>query len=395
MVSEERDNSYHRMAENYTVKRKTMWESISNKRSKNIFSKYYHERLLKVYSHNIPKNKRVLEVGCGEGDLLAHMEPSYGVGIDFSDTQIESASKKHPHISFRVLDAHSFSLNEKFDYIILSDLLNDLLDVQKFFKQLKLHTTDETRIVINLYSRVWELPLALAKAMGLANPLLKQNWLTVADVRGLLELNEYEIVKNWTEILLPVKFPIVSGVFNKVLAKTWPFNLLALTNFINARPLNTPKEKENVLVSIIIAARNEEGNVKEIFNRTDNLDFNTELIFVEGGSTDNTYKEVEKHIEENPQRNCKLFRQTGVGKGDAVRLGFEKAQGEVLMILDADLTVPPEMLERFYVALLSGKGEFVNGVRLVYPMEDEAMRFSIIWGTSFLVWLSHGCLGNQ
>jgi glycosyltransferase involved in cell wall biosynthesis len=101
----------------------------------------------------------------------------------------------------------------------------------------------------------------------------------------------------------------------------------------------------------------------------------TELIFVEGHSRDDTYATIERAIREHPERRCKLLRQTGKGKGDAVRLGFEAASGDVLMILDADLTVPPESLPRFHDALASGRGEFVNGVRLVYPMDDRAMRF--------------------
>ena len=109
----------------------------------------------------------------------------------------------------------------------------------------------------------------------------------------------------------------------------------------------------------------------------------TELIFVEGGSTDRTFETIVDEIRQHPEKRVTVYQQTGKGKGDAVRLGFSKASGDVLMILDADMTVPPENLTMFFNALVSGKGEFINGVRLVYPMEGEAMRFWNLVGNKF------------
>jgi glycosyltransferase involved in cell wall biosynthesis len=136
-------------------------------------------------------------------------------------------------------------------------------------------------------------------------------------------------------------------------------------------------------VSVIIPARNEAGNIEEIIERIPNLGCDTELVFVEGHSSDNTYETIKKIIEKNNDRKCKLYRQTGKGKGDAVRLGFKEAEGDALIILDADMTVAPEDLPRFVEALVSGKGEFINGVRLVYPMEDKAMGFFNMVGNKF------------
>ena len=100
-----------------------------------------------------------------------------------------------------------------------------------------------------------------------------------------------------------------------------------------------------------------------------------EFIFVEGGSRDGTYEEVERVMKKYPGKDIKLFKQEGKGKGDAVRLGFGKASGDILMILDADLTVAPEELSKFYEAMRQNRAEFINGSRLVYPMEKVAMRF--------------------
>jgi glycosyltransferase involved in cell wall biosynthesis len=128
-------------------------------------------------------------------------------------------------------------------------------------------------------------------------------------------------------------------------------------------------------VSVIVPARNEGGNIEQVMRRVPEMGGGTEIVFVEGHSTDNTYQAIGKAIGSYPERRAKLLQQTGEGKGDAVRLGFQEAEGEVLMILDADLSVAPEDLPRFFQALVSGKGELINGVRLVYPMEDRAMRF--------------------
>ncbi len=121
----------------------------------------------------------------------------------------------------------------------------------------------------------------------------------------------------------------------------------------------------------------------------------TEIVFVEGHSNDDTLEEIQTQILANPERNIKLFEQTGIGKGDAVRMGFSQASGEIFMILDADLTVPPEDLPRFYEALISGKGDLINGVRLVYPLEDKAMRFFNLLGNKFFSFTFSWLLGQQ
>ena len=261
--------------------------------------------------------------------------------------------------------------------------MNDLWDVQAAFLNLGTLANRNTRIIINFYSRVWEIPLAAAQHFELARPSLDQNWLNVEDLSDLLELADFQVIRNWAEILCPLDIPLLAPFCNRFLVKLWPFRLAALSAFMVARYVGPAPRPEKPLVSVIVPARNEAGNIAEIMQRVPQMGAGTELVFVEGHSQDNTYDAIESAISENPHRTCKLFRQTGEGKGDAVRLGFEKADGEILMILDADLTVPPEDLPRFYNALVSGKGEFINGVRSVYPMEDQAMRYLNIVGNRF------------
>lgn len=356
---------------------------------------YYHKRLTEVYLAVIPPGQRVLEIGCGQGDLLAACKPAYGVGVDFSGEMIRRAQANHPDLYFYHTDVHDLRLEEKFDTIIMSDLVNDLWDVQAVFQQIAPLCTPRTRLVMNFYSRVWELPLGLAQRLHLAKPLLPQNWLTVEDMTGLLHLTDFEVIRHWEEILLPLYVPGLTRIANRYLAKLTPFRLAALTHFMVARPMPRPDGRsEEPLVSVIIPARNEGGNIADIFHRVPEMGRGTELIFVEGHSTDDTYSVIEKAISDYPERKCKLLSQTGKGKGDAVRLGFANAEGEVLMILDADLTVPPEDLPRFLAVLQEGKADFVNGVRLVYPMDKEAMRFLNLVGNRFFSLAFSALLGQ-
>ena len=244
--------------------------------------------------------------------------------------------------------------------------------------------TPRTRIILNVYSRLWELPLAVAERVGAAHPTLRQNWLAPPDVENLLALAGFETLRVFQDVLCPVHVPLVEGFCNRFLARTWPLRHLGLTNVFVARPLGDGQAgRPAPLVSVIVPARNEAGNIARVLERTPEMGAGTEIVFVEGHSSDDTFATIEREIAAHPHRRCKLLRQTGRGKGDAVRLGFSEASGDVLMILDADLTVAPEDLPRFHDALLSGRGEFINGVRLVYPMADKAMRFLNLVGNKF------------
>ena len=359
----------------YTRERVEHWNNIARDTKRWSAGKAYHRRLAEFFRFRIPEGASVLELGCGGGDLLVSLKPARGLGVDFSPEMIAIARQNHPEMEFLEMDAHQFEVNGTFDYVILSDLVNDLWNVQQVLGALRGCCNPQTRIIINFYSRIWSPILSLAAVVGLARPNLPQNWLTPDDIRNLLTLEGFESLRHWHEILFPLPIPILNPFFNKFLVKIWPFHYFALTNIIMARPLPQPSaHKPLPKVSVIVPARNEAGNIADIFRRVPEMGGGTELIFVEGHSKDDTYKAIEEAILSNPVRKASLFRQTGTGKGDAVREGFARASGDILMILDADLTVAPEDLPAFYEAIASGKGDFINGVRLVYPMEGGAMR---------------------
>ncbi len=361
----------------FNLERQNHWDAVASRLSSwSGLGGYYNRRIAQVYQFLIPPGSRVLEVGCGSGDLLASLQPKYGVGIDISGGMIERANKLHPDITYIKSDLTDIKLEDQFDFIIFSDTVNDLWDVQSSMEKAHELLAPSGRIILNFYSRLWELPLKLAEALHLAKPTLLQNWLTIEDANNLLHLADFETIRYFHEVLLPLPIPLLAPLCNRFLVKLWPFSSLGMTQFIVARP--RPRQAAEHIkpsVSVIVPARNEAGNIKSIFERVPSMGSSTELVFIEGHSSDNTAAEIESQMHAHPGVATQFARQSGVGKGDAVRLGFTKATGDVLMILDADLTVPPEDLPRFYDAIESGKGEFINGVRLVYPMEKRAMRF--------------------
>ena len=371
----------------YNNIRRAHWDEIarthrSGEPAQTFFSSAYHQRLCEVYGWIISPGQRVLEIGCGRGDLLDALKPSLGVGVDFSGEMLAQARLRHPGLTFVQADAHELALGQTFDAIILSDLVNDIWDVQDVLARVRTHCTPDTRVILNVYSRVHHPALSAGGALNMANRLLPQNWLTPEDVQNLLHLAGFETIRRQREVLLPLPIPGLRDLFNKILVKLWPFNTFAWTNVFVARPepgllVDATKKPR---VSVIIPARNEAGNIEAAFQRLPEMGCETEIIFVEGHSRDNTVEAIQQAIKNHPERPAAFYQQTGTGKADAVRLGFEKASGDVLMILDADLTVRPEDLTRFYEALASGKGEFINGVRLVYPMQEQAMRFFNLLG---------------
>jgi SAM-dependent methyltransferase len=335
--------------------------------------RYYHRLLRNFFTFLVPPDLRVLELGCATGDLLAGVKPSRGVGVDFSPSIVNHAQTQHPDLEFSVADAAEFSSDEKFDYIILSDLVNDVPDVQKLFDRVQRNAFQHSRLVLNFYNTLWRPVLALAEKFGFKSRTLAQNWLSLADIKNLLHLAGWEIIKTDTRILWPIRTPLLERLLNRWIAPLLKHFCLAV--FVVARPRPVPSHYRGYSCSVVIPARNEAGNIEAAVLRTPEMGLGTEIIFVEGHSQDNTWEEIQRVAAKYPKRNIKILKQQSKGKGGAVREAFAQASGQVLMILDADLTMPPEDLPKFYTIAATGIADFVNGVRLVYPMENEAMRF--------------------
>ncbi len=335
--------------------------------------RYYQKLLRRFFAFLVPPGSRVLEVGCGLGDLLAAVKPARGLGIDFSPATIQLARERHSQLEFQVADALEFSSAEKFDYILLSDLVNDLPDVQAVLERLHSVATPNTRLVLNFFNNLWRPILNSAEKLGFKAPTQLQNWLSTADTTNLLHLAGWEVIKTDARILWPVGTPLLAPLLNRWAVPFVPH--FCLTVAIVARPKPQPATRPQYRCSVIIPARNEAGNIEAAIQRTPEMGLGTELIFIEGHSKDNTWDEIQRLAAKYPQRQIKTLKQQTKGKGGAVREAFAAATGDILFILDADLTMPPEELPKFYEVARSGTADFVNGVRLVYPMEEQAMQF--------------------
>jgi len=347
---------------------------------------YYHESIINQLKFFIPEGSSIIEIGCGMGDTLSSLNPDPGVGIDKNKFLLEKGKEKYPGIKFILSDIEGNNpLNElinssqKFDYIIISDLIGTLEDIQSVFEKMKFISHRRTKIIVTYYNYFWNPFLKLGELLKLKLKEGEKNWLYIDEIKNLLLLSDFHVVKSGSLMLLPKRIPLLSNFFNRYIARLPLIRRLCVTGFVvaNYRPsdINISEEFENEFTTtVLVPCRNEEGHIESILQRIPEIGKHTEIIFVEGESSDNTYRKIEELIIENPEKDIKLFKQTGKGKGDAVRKGFENAEGDILMILDADMTVAPEELPKFYSALKNGKGEFINGTRLVYQMDDKAMR---------------------
>jgi len=355
----------------------------------------YHKAIASLAGFYVPPGAKVLELGSGTGDLLAALQPADGWGIDISGEMVRLAAAKYPHLKFEQMAAENLNLPEKtFDYIILSDLTGYLYDILLVFERLRAVCHSRTRIVVNWYSRLWQPVVTLAEKLGLKYPQPLLNWTSPPDIKNFLQLAGFEIVHAQSHLLAPTHVPLVSPFANRYLAHVRGLQWLCLSNWMIARPTGLPARQAASRVSVICPCRNEAGNIEHIVHRLPSMGSHVELIFVEGHSKDDTLKECHRVAAASPEKDIKVLTQKGKGKGDAVRLGFSQASGDILMILDADLSVAPEDLPAFYRALISGKGEFINGSRLVYAKDPKAMRFFNLLGNKFFAFLLSCVLGQ-
>jgi hypothetical protein len=315
---------------------------------------YYHDWLSRFYQWLIPKNSTVLQIGCKTTRLLDAVSPSYAIGIEN--------------------DLHTATVPARtFDYVILSSVCMESDDIQELLQSLHQFCHSRTRIIIDIYSFWWEPILKIAQFLGLRRPTEFKNWVSIDDMNNFLALSNFEVITCGNNFLLPMYIPLLSWFINTWFAPLPIINRLCLINWFIARP--KPTRRQEYSVSIIVPCKNERGNIEPIVQRCPSLGTNTELIFVEGNSSDGTFAQIESVIQKYPTKNIRMYKQEDKGKGDAVRTGFAHASGDILMIFDGDWTIPAHELKKFYDALATGLCDFANGSRLVYDMETDAMRW--------------------
>jgi len=364
----------------------------AKKRKDRKFSAYYWKEITNYCNYFSHEESSVLEIGCGSGDLLATICGSKKTGIDFSHEYIAWAKEKHQkqNIEFLVMDANNIELNKTYDLIIVSNLIGFVDDIQNVFEQIKKCCHSNTKVIVQYYNSFWEPVIKFAETIGLKQKTPTQNWLSTRDINNLLYVSGFDVYRNSKRLIFPFFFPLLSFILNKYLAKFPFFRFFSLNIYSFAKPLseiNDENFKSKYSTTIVIPARNESGNIENAILRLPKFGKHVEIIFIEGNSTDDTWQKIQEIQKKYAStHDIKIGQQKGKGKGDAVREGYKMASGDILMILDADLTVPPEDIPKFYNAIASGKGDFINGTRLVYPMDKEAMRFLNYLGNHFFSW---------
>jgi hypothetical protein len=311
------------------------------------------KEIRKILRVVIPENSCVLYGPLHAKELVESLLP-------LESSVISADSEIHPTIPTHAL---MLSLTDE-----MTDIYNELTNLQTGL-------SCSTRIYVVTMSRLWS--RMRNRIYGLPRKSRINNWIPPTEITNIFEQTGFEIVQQRSAVLVPFRIPVISQLANRWLSQMPILRHFSVFNIITIRPKLRVLNRDPK-VSIIVAARNEAGNIKSLVERLPSLSPAQELIFVEGGSEDSTWEAIQTAVNQN-QDKAKLtisaYKQAGIGKGDAVRLGFSKAKGDIFIILDADLSVPPEELPRFIDNLRTDTCEFANGSRLVYPMEDKAMQF--------------------
>lgn len=362
------------------------YEKIAGVREKWISRNgYFYALLGQFLKYVIEPGKSVLLLKSEAGQLLDAIGPPVGVGVEACRRMASSAAKKYPKFSFICADYEDVSLRRTFDYVVFYTL-GDIIDIERALLNAANLATERTRFVIVNYNYLWRPLVYLAEKTGLKAPQPTQNWLNAGIIENLLYISGYEVVKSYRQILFPFYVPVLSWLLNGVAAKLPLIRGLCFLQILVARktPDGVPGHgRAGRSVSVIVPCKNERGNIEGAVERIPEMGGGTEIIFCDDKSTDGTADEVRRVIRDYPARKIRLVDGPGICKAKNVWAGFDAATGDVLMILDADLTVMPEELPYFYNALVEGRGEFINGTRMVYPMQKEAMRTLNIIGNKF------------
>ena len=230
--------------------RRAHQEKIAAHRDKWIQSnRYFYDHLKRVLQFIVEPGKRVLDVRCETGHLLAAVRPSRGVGVEISDAMVECANRQHPNLYFVKSDPEALELNETFDYILFNHIF-DTVDILRALERIRRHCTPETRIVVINYSQLWEPVLEIASKIGLRSQFVESNWVSENDIRGFLKLAGFRPVRKHRLMLFPKWIPGFSKLLNGLLARLPGLRGLCLMQVMVARPLAEPKQEDDITVSV-------------------------------------------------------------------------------------------------------------------------------------------------
>ena len=336
-------------------------------------NRFYHCKMTELIRGMVRPRARVLELGSGTGDLLAALAPTAAIGLNVAEALTALARRKHPEFQFETVEVDQVKMADGFlpDYVVLNNVVDYVYDVCELLESLRPAMTDQTLLIMTSNNPLWGPWLRLASRLGQRVPDSPLNLITNRDIRSVLTLQGFDIVEEGMTLPVPRRVPILGPLVNTLVPEIPAVRYTSSVQYIAAR-LRVPRRA--LSCSVIIPCHNEEDNIAECVRRVPLLGSATEIVVVDDGSTDETRRRVEQLMRVDSRVRLIAY-DTNYGKANAVRAGFEAACGEVLMILDADMTVIPEDLPKFLKPLQNGTADFVNGSRLVYPLRGRAMKF--------------------
>ncbi len=376
------------------IDRRAHFESIAadwdHWRGKN---RYYHDRLTEFVAGVVAPGGKLLDVGAGTGDLLAALPSEQGIGLNLGKELNEEAKRKYPDLDFRTFDIDNIELPDGFvaDHVVMVNMLDHVHDIWDLLESLAPHVGDHSLLVLTSTNPLWAPVLRLGSRLHMRVPESPRNYLTSRDILSVLELQGWDCVETGFLLPVPRRLPVVGNLLNLIVPDIPLLRYGSSVQYLAARPR---RARQPLSVSVVIPCHNEAGNIAECIARTPNFGERTEIVVVDDGSRDATRQVVQTTMATDPRVRLVGY-DTNHGKANAVRAGFAAATGDVLMILDADMTVAPEDLPKFLRPLQEGTADFVNGTRLIYPMAGQAMPLANFLGNKAFCFLTSWALRQR
>lgn len=352
-------------------------------------NRFYHERKAEYLRFIIPEGESVLLIGCEDGALLEALRPSRGLGVDHRPEFIALARKRTPQFVYALSSDLDWSVRRTFEYIVLNDVACEIEDLFVFLQRVARHCTPTSRVVVVQHNYLWRPLFRLAAWLGLKRPEARQNWLSAGDLRVFLDGAGFETIEVRSKLFCPARLLGLGSAINWV-AGMLPFvHRLASAELLVARRRDSARTLPRKSASIVLTTRDERGNIEPLVRAIPRVGTATEIIFVEGHSRDGTRAEIERVIDNHPAKKIRLVIQDGEGQGNAIRKGFSEAEGDVIILLEADQTTAPADVIKAFDIIASGRADYVNGSRFIYPRDKGAMPlFNAIGNWLFAAWFT-------
>ncbi|MDD4938703.1 MAG: glycosyltransferase [Candidatus Omnitrophica bacterium] len=331
---------------------------------------YYYSLIKDFYRKNIPPGSSVLELGCATGQILASVEPKRGVGIDISDSLITLAKSKYPQYEFNVADVEEFTFSEKFDYCVMSDLIDHLHNIPRAIQSAYGALKPGGKLIITSINPLWNPLFGLLEKMRLKMPEGPHCFIPNRFLEFFCQMKGFKTVCKGALIFIPKKIIFIGGILNRIIPKTPLLNRFCWVQTLIVS--KDQKAKLDLSCSVIVAAYNEEENIAECVERVPDIGREYEIIVINDGSKDKTPEILTALARKKHNLRVINFPENR-GKASAIEEGIRAARKEVIIILDADMSVAPEDIPLFVEPLERGIADFINGTRLIYDMQKHAM----------------------